>query len=193
MRSALGLRVELVGLGDAHFNGTLATITGPLNDKGRWEVATDEGRLLSARRASLCVVAGTGAAGETEGGASEAPAATAAGAGASATTAGTIAAKTCSWPACGNDLSGEAAAKNRCGRCKRAYYCSRRCHKKDWKEGGHKKACKEVPSCTICLDDGDDPLPMQRGCACRGDAGLAHVACQATAATHKDTGSFTAA
>ena len=29
---------------------------------------------------------------------------------------------------------------------------------------------------------GDEPLPTQRGCACRGDTGLAHVACQAQAA-----------
>ena len=41
---------------------------------------------------------------------------------------------------------------------------------------------------TICLDGGDKPLPVQRGCACRGDAGLAHVACQAQAAAHKGAG-----
>ena len=31
------------------------------------------------------------------------------------------------------------------------------------------------PQCTICLDS--EPPPIQSGCACRGDAGLAHVAC----------------
>ena len=29
--------------------------------------------------------------------------------------------------------------------------------------------------CVICLTD--DPPPVQSGCACRGDAGLAHAAC----------------
>ena len=56
--------------------------------------------------------------------------------------------------------------------------------------GGHKLVCEEAPSCTICLDGGDAPLPMQRGCACRGDAGLAHVACQARAAAHKGAGGW---
>ena len=97
-------------------------------------------------------------------------------------------AQTCAWAACGTALSGEAAAKNRCGRCKRVYYCSRRCQKSDWKAGGHKLVCNEAPCCTICLDGGDEPLPVQRGCACRGDAGLAHVACQARAAAHKGAG-----
>ena len=96
--------------------------------------------------------------------------------------------QTCSWAACGAELSGEVAAKNRCGRCKRVHYCSRRCQKRDWKEGGHELVCEEAPCCTICLDGGDEPLPVQRGCACRGDAGLAHVACQAQVAAHKGAG-----
>jgi hypothetical protein len=41
----------------------------------------------------------------------------------------------------------------------------------------------EVGACTICLDN--DPLPIQSGCACRGDAGLAHVECRAMAAAHR--------
>ena len=85
-------------------------------------------------------------------------------------------------------LSGEAAAKNRCSRCKRTYYCSRRCQKKDWKEGGHKLACEEPPCCTICLEGGEDPLPLQCGCACRGEAGLAHVACKAAVAARRGAG-----
>jgi hypothetical protein len=32
-------------------------------------------------------------------------------------------------------------------------------------------------TCIICLDN--DPPPIQSGCACRGDAGLAHVECRA--------------
>ena len=83
---------------------------------------------------------------------------------------------------------GETAAKNRCGRCKRAWYCSRRCQKKHWKEGGHKKVCVEPPCCTICLEGGDEPLPVQCGCACRGPSGLAHVACKAQVAAHNGAG-----
>jgi hypothetical protein len=40
-------------------------------------------------------------------------------------------------------------------------------------------------TCIICLDN--DPLPIQSGCACRGDAGLAHVDCRAEAAAHRAT------
>ena len=35
--------------------------------------------------------------------------------------------------------------------------------------------------CIICLDP--DPPPIQSGCACRGDAGLAHVECRILAAS----------
>ena len=184
--------MELVGLGAAHLNGTLATVTGPLNDRGRRAVATDEGRAMSVRPANLRVVASPAAAAA---GASEAPAPIVAEPTASAATTAAAAATTqaCSWSACGAELSGEAAAKNRCGQCKKVYYCSRRCQKRDWKAGGHKLVCEEAPSCTICLDGGDVPLPMQRGCACRGDAGLAHVACQAQAAAHKSTGGWSPA
>ena len=105
-----------------------------------------------------------------------------------ATAAAAATTQTCSWAACGTELSGEAAAKNRCGRCKRVYYCSRPCQKRDWKAGGHKLVCAEPPSCNICLEGGDEPLPLQRRCACRGDAGLAHVACLAQAAAHKGAG-----
>ena len=127
--------------------------------------------------------------GETVDGASSNPAATAAEVepDASATAAAAAATtQTCSWAACGAELSGEAAAKNRCGRCKRVYYCSRRCQKKHWKEGGHREACEEPPCCTICLDGGEVPLPIQCGCGCRGDAGLAHVACLAQVAVSKE-------
>jgi hypothetical protein len=47
-----------------------------------------------------------------------------------------------------------------------------------------------VPSggvCIICLEH--DPPPIQSGCACRGDAGLAHVACRILAAEHKSKSS----
>jgi tetratricopeptide (TPR) repeat protein len=39
--------------------------------------------------------------------------------------------------------------------------------------------------CTICLDTD----PIQSGCACRGDAGLAHIQCRAMAAAHRMTNS----
>ena len=97
----------------------------------------------------------------------------------------TPAPRVCSWAGCGRTL---VSSKNRCGGCKRAFYCARACQKKHWKEGGHRRACQEPPCCTICLDGGDDPLPIKRGCGCRGDAGLAHVGCLAEANTHKMAG-----
>ena len=36
-------------------------------------------------------------------------------------------------------------------------------------------------ACIICLDT--SPPPIQSGCACRGDSGLAHIACLVQAAT----------
>ena len=99
-------------------------------------------------------------------------------------------AKVCAWSGCGRELSTDAAeqSKFRCGRCKQAFYCSRTCQKRHWGRGGHKEDCKEPPCCTICLDGGDDPVPIQRGCACRGDAGLAHVACLVKVAARKAGG-----
>jgi pentatricopeptide repeat protein len=38
-------------------------------------------------------------------------------------------------------------------------------------------------ACIICF--GDDPSPIQSGCACRGDAGLAHVECRTQDAAHR--------
>jgi len=35
-------------------------------------------------------------------------------------------------------------------------------------------------ACIICLDT--SPPPIQSGCACRGDSGLAHIACLVRAA-----------
>jgi hypothetical protein len=47
---------------------------------------------------------------------------------------------------------------------------------------GSPTACADG-ACTVCLND--DPPPIQSGCACRGDAGLAHVECLAEAAEHR--------
>ena len=94
----------------------------------------------------------------------------------------------CAWARCGKELSGDPALRKRCARCKQALYCDRTCQKKHWREGGHREECVEPPCCTICLDGGDEPLPIQGGCGCRGDAGLAHVACRAEVATRKARG-----
>jgi tetratricopeptide (TPR) repeat protein len=47
----------------------------------------------------------------------------------------------------------------------------------------------EAEVCIICLQS--DPPPIQSGCACRGDAGLAHVECRAMAAAHRTANSNT--
>jgi tetratricopeptide (TPR) repeat protein len=95
-----------------------------------------------------------------------------------------------------------------CARCKGVMYCSAACQKVHWKQGGHKQECKKPAaearpagvatvgtsaavggggscegSCIICLDG--DPRPIQSRCACRGDAGLAHVGCRAEDAAHR--------
>jgi hypothetical protein len=43
-----------------------------------------------------------------------------------------------------------------------------------------KKMAANGEACIICLDT--SPPPIQSGCACRGDSGLAHIACLARAA-----------
>ena len=98
--------------------------------------------------------------------------------------------RVCAWAGCGRQLSADPrpGEQSKCGRCKRSFYCDQRCQKKHWREGGHKEECVEPPSCTICLDGGDEPLPIQGGCGCRGDGGLAHVACRAEVATRKARG-----
>ena len=42
----------------------------------------------------------------------------------------------------------------------------------------------EPPLCTVCLEG--VPSPIQMGCACRGDQGLAHVKCRAEVARRSD-------
>jgi Flp pilus assembly protein TadD len=49
-------------------------------------------------------------------------------------------------------------------------------------EGAVAGGLSEAGTCFICL--GDVPPPIQSGCACRGDAGLAHMGCRALAAAH---------
>ncbi len=84
-----------------------------------------------------------------------------------------------------------------CARCKTPY-CGRACQKADW-QGNHRQLCDFVrtadsraaeaasvaeaacksdvvrgATCYICLTEGPG---LVRGCACRGDAGYAHVRC----------------
>ena len=42
---------------------------------------------------------------------------------------------------------------------------SRDCQKNHWKNG-HKRECEEPEVCNICLDGGEEPLPIPRGCTC---------------------------
>jgi tetratricopeptide (TPR) repeat protein len=113
-------------------------------------------------------------------------------------------------PKCANDGCGKPGS-HLCSRCRTVSYCSAACQKVHWKEGDHKQECvpaaatrdspptsvaaaavvggavprrvSDVRACTICLES--DPPPIQSGCACRGDAGLAHVECRAEAAAHR--------
>jgi hypothetical protein len=106
-------------------------------------------------------------------------------------------------PKCANDECIEPGV-HQCARCRGVKYCSAACQKVHWKQGGHKQLCIPSPGpvktasraagaggrggshvgpCTICLDS--DPPPIQSGCACRGDSGLAHVECRAEAAAHR--------
>ena len=96
--------------------------------------------------------------------------------------------KVCAWVECGKQLSADPALQKKCGQCKKEFYCGRACQKKHWGEGGHKDECEEPPCCAICLEGGDEPLPVQRGCGCRGDAGLAHTVCMAKMNVHKGGG-----
>ena len=100
--------------------------------------------------------------------------------------AGTIA---CS--ACGKRLAGTTAGhqnRQKCSRCKQAFYCDADCQRRHWKRGGHKQACKEPMDCSICLDNDGPPLPIQSGCGCREEAGCAHVACRVQMAEHQGSG-----
>jgi hypothetical protein len=88
-------------------------------------------------------------------------------------------------------------------------YCSVECQHQHWKQGKHRQDCKmwqairsaecdcpavgarnrgrsstATSACLFCLEK--DPPPIQSGCACRGDAGLAHVECRVKDAQHEE-------
>ena len=44
---------------------------------------------------------------------------------------------------CANCFTRELPNPLVCKQCKAAAYCSKKCQKKHWKKGGHKKACME--------------------------------------------------
>ena len=93
--------------------------------------------------------------------------------------------------ACGKPLGGTTASHQnwqKCSRCKQAFYCGAGCQREHWKRGGHKQACKEPMSCSICLDNDGPPLPIQSGCGCRAEAGCVHVACRVQATEHQGMG-----
>ena len=102
--------------------------------------------------------------------------------------------KTRACSGCGNQLAGTVDDHQNwkmCGRCKRAFYCDKVCQVQHWKKGGHRQACREQFACVICLDAGEDPLPIQCGCGCRDAAGCAHVACKVAYAKHQGPGYHT--
>ena len=91
-----------------------------------------------------------------------------------------------------------------CARCK-SVYCSKSCQEDHWKQ--HKKSCarlnairlgqelfsRTVPppvasdaTCVICLCGNEEGALRQRGCACRGEVGLVHLACLESEAEQTD-------
>lgn len=43
-----------------------------------------------------------------------------------------------------------ATSQFKCGKCKKAYYCSEDCQKQHWTQGGHKKICGKDSSTDTC-------------------------------------------
>ena len=68
----------------------------------------------------------------------------------------------------------------RCGACKAVWYCSDACQKAHWK-ADHKRLCVSVQHDSAGTRSPQPTRtssgPIQMGCGCRGDGGLAHVAC----------------
>jgi len=201
---AEGARVELKGLSAADLNGLAGTICGPQRSNGRWTVhvpAKDERVAIKAE--NLAVLAAAACLGAS---ASASASALGASAAASASSGG---ANTKRWwlkpealwvllpcAGCGAyKRACKAFVKNasgseikRCKRCQRVWYCSPACQRADWKI--HKKVCAAPVDCVICMDCEGFPLPIQTGCACRGESAWAHVSCKAQVAEHHGPGEF---
>ena len=90
---------------------------------------------------------------------------------------------------CGNCGAEKALdALKKCIRCRAAHYCNGDCQRAHWKRCRYRQACREQFACVICLDDEEQPLPIQCGCGCRDAAGCAHVACKIEYAEHQGSG-----
>ena len=162
-----GCRVELTGLSSEDLNGQHGSISGSyLAYRGRWPVVVDgTGRKLSCKPTNL-----------------------------KASSTATVSTrpqmtKPRRLASCGHCGAEKVlGALKRCTRCRAAHYCNSDCQRAHWTLGGHQEACREQFACTICLDDGEDPLPIQCGCACRDAAGCAHIACKVEYAKHQGLG-----
>lgn len=56
----------------------------------------------------------------------------------------------CGWRECKKKEVDEDDAFKSCTECKIERYCSRRCQKKDWNEGDHKRLCKIMAATPRC-------------------------------------------
>jgi len=109
---------------------------------------------------------------------------------------------------CANADCRKPNARKQCAGCYRVVYCDEQCQTTHWGPGGHKKYCgaavasrphgpatylgmavgsgsdTNAPECVICLEP--DGELLQRGCWCRGDAGLSHLHCLIKLAVHAE-------
>ena len=93
-----------------------------------------------------------------------------------------------SWVTCGRELSGEAAAKNRCGRCAWVGAAATGARRSTGRRAGTGRCARSRLAAPSAWRAGEDPEPIRCGCAFKGASGLAHVACKARAAAHNGPG-----
>jgi len=191
---AEGARVKLMGLSAADLNGLVGTVCGPQRSNGRWTVHVPaKDKLVAIKAENLAVLAAAACLGASASvlGASAAASASSGGAN---TKKWWLKPETlhvllpCS-ALCGVfKRAGDKGELKQCGKCHRARYCSAACQRQHWKI--HKKVCTAPVDCVICMDCEGFPLPIQTGCACRGEAAWAHVACKAQVAERHGPGRF---
>ena len=88
----------------------------------------------------------------------------------------------------------------RCDRCHAVWYCSEECRRAHW-ASAHKRSCESLRYAhrarppNVTAPGIGRQRPIQMGCACRGERGLAHVSCmtERAATTASTTASTTAA